>query len=156
MKAITLWQPWASLIAVGVKRFETRSWRTPYRGLLAIHAGTYKLPRADFNAFPADLLELLDVHGIGLDRQAWPYGQIVALAKVVDMVPTSRAVNEGLADETEQLVGDYTPGRWAWRFDQVVPVSIPCGGERGLWTPDQLLTARCIAEWDKAAKTRTS
>ncbi len=39
MKALSLWQPWASLIALGVKTIETRSWATNYRGPLAIHAG---------------------------------------------------------------------------------------------------------------------
>lgn len=38
MKALTLCQPWASLIAWGEKQYETRSWSTDYRGLLAIHA----------------------------------------------------------------------------------------------------------------------
>jgi activating signal cointegrator 1 len=38
MKALTLWQPWASLVAFGVKTIETRSWSTKYRGPLAIHA----------------------------------------------------------------------------------------------------------------------
>ncbi|MGE5593799.1 MAG: ASCH domain-containing protein [Betaproteobacteria bacterium] len=38
MKAITLIQPWASLVAIGAKRIETRSWATDYRGPLAIHA----------------------------------------------------------------------------------------------------------------------
>lgn len=38
MKALSLTQPWASLVAVGAKRIETRSWRTSYRGPLAIHA----------------------------------------------------------------------------------------------------------------------
>jgi hypothetical protein len=38
MKALTLHQPWASLIAEGVKTIETRSWSTKYRGPLAIHA----------------------------------------------------------------------------------------------------------------------
>ncbi len=38
MKAITLHQPWATLVAVGAKRIETRSWATSYRGPLAIHA----------------------------------------------------------------------------------------------------------------------
>ena len=38
MKAITLRQPWASLVALGVKAIETRSWSTRYRGPLAIHA----------------------------------------------------------------------------------------------------------------------
>lgn len=38
MKAISLWQPWASLVALGVKTIETRSWSTKYRGPLTIHA----------------------------------------------------------------------------------------------------------------------
>lgn len=41
MKALTIHQPWASLIAYGFKRFETRGWRTNYRGLVAIHAGKW-------------------------------------------------------------------------------------------------------------------
>ncbi len=40
MKAISLWQPWASAIGPHPeqKHLETRSWQTPYRGWLAIHA----------------------------------------------------------------------------------------------------------------------
>jgi hypothetical protein len=38
VKALTLWQPWASLIALERKLVETRSWSTSYRGPLAIHA----------------------------------------------------------------------------------------------------------------------
>lgn len=43
MKALTLWQPWASLIAAGHKRIETRAWATRYRGPLAIHAAARPL-----------------------------------------------------------------------------------------------------------------
>lgn len=38
MRAITLTQPWSSLVARGQKKIETRSWQTSYRGPLAIHA----------------------------------------------------------------------------------------------------------------------
>src|SRR5262249_6870381 len=38
MKAISLWQPWASLMAVSAKKIEPRHWQTDYRGLVAIHA----------------------------------------------------------------------------------------------------------------------
>lgn len=38
LRAVTLWQPWASLAALGLKQYETRSWRTAYRGPLLIHA----------------------------------------------------------------------------------------------------------------------
>ena len=42
MKAITMYQPWASLLACGAKKYETRSWPTNYRGPIAIHAATRK------------------------------------------------------------------------------------------------------------------
>ena len=38
MKALSLTQPWASLVVIGAKCYETRSWATNYRGPLAIHA----------------------------------------------------------------------------------------------------------------------
>lgn len=38
MKALTLYEPWASLVALGAKKIETRSWPTKYRGPLAIRA----------------------------------------------------------------------------------------------------------------------
>jgi hypothetical protein len=40
MKAITIWQPYANLILAGLKRYETRTWSTNYRGKLVIHAGS--------------------------------------------------------------------------------------------------------------------
>lgn len=39
MKALTLTQPWVTLVAIGAKQIETRSWATKYRGPIAIHAG---------------------------------------------------------------------------------------------------------------------
>ncbi len=39
MKAITIKQPYASLIAAGIKKYEFRTWKTKYRGELLIHAG---------------------------------------------------------------------------------------------------------------------
>lgn len=42
MKALSLWQPWATLIAIGAKQYETRGWSTPYRGPLIIHAAKTK------------------------------------------------------------------------------------------------------------------
>ena len=39
MKALTIWQPYASLIGAGIKKIETRSWYTTYRGPILIHSG---------------------------------------------------------------------------------------------------------------------
>lgn len=38
MKALTIKQPWASLIANGIKDIENRTWKTNYRGRIYIHA----------------------------------------------------------------------------------------------------------------------
>jgi hypothetical protein len=51
VKAITLYQPWAFLVAWGFKTLETRSWGTPYKGELAIHAAAGK-PRWDLFVDP--------------------------------------------------------------------------------------------------------
>ncbi len=42
MKTLSLLQPWATLVVMGVKQIETRSWRTDYRGPLLIHASKGK------------------------------------------------------------------------------------------------------------------
>ena len=52
MKAITIWQPWATLLPLGVKLYETRSWATSYRGPIAIHAAALKLPQVLKKCFP--------------------------------------------------------------------------------------------------------
>jgi len=39
MKVLTIKQPFATLIAEGIKQYEFRTWRTKYRGQLLIHAG---------------------------------------------------------------------------------------------------------------------
>ena len=48
MKAITIWQPYASAIAVGLKHYETRSWPTKHRGPLAIHSAKKSLSEDEY------------------------------------------------------------------------------------------------------------
>lgn len=94
MKAITLSQPWASLVALGVKTIETRSWGTTYRGPLAIHAGKH------CEAGVAGDYYVDDDTPRGCSKQyllrgpiPWPYrlplGAIVATCDLVDVVPMS-------------------------------------------------------------------
>lgn len=64
-RALSLWQPWASLIAVGAKAVETRGWSTPYRGLLAIHAAK---TTKGFDTLPGDCE--------GTTEGGWRYGYI--------------------------------------------------------------------------------
>lgn len=98
MKALTLWQPWASLVALGVKRIETRSWPTTYRGPLLIHAaasvpaalGLGRRGRMTLGEYEVEK----DAAGLLLRGPiAWPYrmplGAVVAVADLVDVVPMS-------------------------------------------------------------------
>ncbi len=45
MEYLSLHQPWATLLLLGAKRYETRSWRTDYRGPLLIHTSVAFPPR---------------------------------------------------------------------------------------------------------------
>jgi hypothetical protein len=100
MKALTLHQPWASLIAVGAKRIETRSWSTRYRGRILIHAGA-KSPRrmatrpegmmGDWWVVDEDGEPMLFDHRLGhgtmVDLYPLPLGAVVASAVLADCVP---------------------------------------------------------------------
>lgn len=88
MKALTIRQPWASLIALGVKHIETRSWSTRYRGPLVIHAGkAVDWPRSHVPEVDAALHE----HGrcvVDITQRGNPYlGAVVAVVDLVDVVP---------------------------------------------------------------------
>ncbi len=66
MKALTIWQPWASLLACGAKKYETRSWTTQYRGPIAIHAAAKKIPgqgNMPWEAFDAIATALAEHYG---------------------------------------------------------------------------------------------
>lgn len=144
--ALSLWQPWASLIALGEKRIETRSWGTPYRGPLLIHA-TKKSPKDAYElCYEYPFAEALARRGIAWPG-ALPRGAIVAVADLVTCIrlDDDLTVRDTLlvpfAREYERHFGDYAIGRHAWVLGRVRPVDppIPTGGGRGLWhfTPQE-------------------
>jgi len=105
VKALSLTQPWASLVALGFKRVETRSWGTIYRGPLAIHAAK------GFPRFARDFADAERVRGRCPD--VLPFGSIVAVCRLVGVRPTA-----GLAEisELERRLGDY----FSWPFRLVL------------------------------------
>jgi len=115
MKGLTIYQPWANLIADGIKTIETRSWATTYRGELLIHAGkSTKFWEGDDDM---------------------SYGAILAVVDLVTIVPAVDALD---LHPDQCLYGDFSPGRWAWMLRNVRKVDppLPVRGRRGLWTPD--------------------
>ena len=133
MKAITISQPYASLIASGEKWIENRTWHTSYRGALAIHAGkgTQYMTRKELAAVP--------------------HGCIVATARLVECVELStvrilcgpgaksdREMHSGRA-WTEIRDHKHAEGPWLWILSDIValPEPIPFCGAQGLWDWNQ-------------------
>lgn len=139
MKALSLVQPWATLIAIGAKKIETRSWSTPYRGPIAIHAS---------KSFPGDVQCMVReqpyrkyLEPAGFD-QPWklPRGQVIAICRLVDVLPTRRGPEPCPAwmprpDSDEWAFGEYSDRRFGWILEdvQLLPDPVAAKGSLGLW-----------------------
>lgn len=142
MKAITILQPWASLIACGAKKIETRSWATKYRGPIAIHAGS-RFDRKLWNLSLEDpIRSVLDNAGYG-NRNDLPVGAVIAIADLVDCVEINEShlyylnLNQNNGDSNEFAFGDYQIGRYAWILDNVKPITpVPVKGQQRIWEWD--------------------
>jgi hypothetical protein len=132
MKALSLWQPWASAIALGHKRIETRHWSTDFRGPLAIHAAKlFTSEQRDFH--------IAEMRSWRLPREL-PFGAIVALARLVDVVPTEQLATH--VGDVEALYGNYGPNRFGWLLADIEPLAVPVPftGRQGLFhVPEEAL-----------------
>ena len=157
MKAITIWQPWATLRACGAKEFETRSWATNHRGPIAIHSATLNPFKAIQNISDEAVSEMrnaLKEAGIlttNTDFRILPLGQIIATAELVGCHKIVLHGGRGLSDsspgwletdrgiyepsERELLFGEWTPGRFAWELQNVkmLDTPIPAKGKQRIW-----------------------
>jgi hypothetical protein len=132
MKVLTLWQPWATLVACGAKTIETRSWPTAYRGPLAIHAGKLRDPQSLGLCLRQPFLSHLIHAGIKHTNEL-PFGAVVAVAELSDCYRFDPR-NIPAQGEDERAFGDFAPGRFGWRLVNVRRLSQPvgCRGQQGL------------------------
>lgn len=143
MKALSIWQPYASLIAINAKQYETRSWATKYRGPLAIHAAA-KSPAAVYKIVDSDVVReiekaLAPLGSVGenighLRAKCLPLGKVIAIANLTDCIQITEEFAASVSAE-ERAFGDWTPGRYAWKFEKVciLPFFIKAKGQQGLW-----------------------
>lgn len=137
MKAITLYQPYASLVACGAKTNETRSWHTWYTGPLAIHAAqteAYLFLATAPGRFRDALL------AAGVDADNLPTGAVVATS---DLKACVQIVNQSIIDalaptENEVYFGDWTLDRYAWVLSspRMFVKPIPAQGHQRIWNWD--------------------
>jgi activating signal cointegrator 1 len=106
MYALSLCQPWATLLVTGSKRFETRSWKTAHRGVLAIHASKKLTPAAKLLCDQAPFKDALALIGIHSFEQL-PLGKIIG---TVELLECHLATSLDVPD-TERHFGDFRPGQ---------------------------------------------
>lgn len=133
MKALTICEPWATLIADGHKRVENRTWRTTHRGPLAIHAGK-SLARYTELARAPDAFRAR--YGVPLPARATLRpGAVLAIATLEDVVTLTDLV-DGFGWHR------FAEGPWCWLLCDVrpLPVPLPWSGQQMLWNiPDNVL-----------------
>lgn len=119
--AISLWQPWASFVAIGVKPYETRHWRAPSRLIgqrIAIHAAKRK-PEND---------DIIWWHRVSrFQSGCLPLGAFICTVILSECVSADRVPFDEF--------GDYGDGRFAWRLidPQLFDPPIPAKGQQGFW-----------------------
>ena len=143
MKVLTLQQPWATLVAIGAKRIETRSRRTSYTGPLAIHSSS-RIPgwaqgHITEEPFRSALMRARPGGTPWEQQELLPCGVILAVCQLRICHPTGTFI---LSDR-ERAFGDYSPGRWAWFLTDIrrLDKPVPAKGRLGLWEIDDALLA---------------
>lgn len=127
MKALTVCQPFAHLIAIGAKFVENRKWNTRHRGKIAIHAGLSRdwLQPGDEEAYP-DMA----------------FGAVVATAVLSDVIHID-SIRHFIEHQPGAMMGtmarvarhEHTEGPWCWVLDDVTRLDepVPWKGRQCLW-----------------------
>ena len=144
MMALSMWQPWASLVSVEAKKWETRGWSTNYRGPLAIHAAKRWTIDQKFliNCWPFQAalgplvgqpVDLTGRRWWGVETEHLPFGAVIAVCELVDCIKTDGMTQAQIG--TDRPFGDFSLGRYAWKLENMrrLPVPIPAVGRQGLW-----------------------
>lgn len=135
MKVLSLIQPWAQLVVMGVKTIETRSWQTNYRGIVLIHASASMKKLAKELCCTPPFTDFIDNYN-DLTR-----GAIIGQVCIGDNIRTEdirvniykqRSKEEA---ERELAFGDYNPNRYGWMLHKPVMYKnpIPAKGALMLW-----------------------
>lgn len=126
MKAITILEPWATLICEGKKTIETRNWDTPYRGKVLIHASKRKMPDEIYEKYLIDNF---------VEHEPHP-GYIIGEVELIDIIPFKDAL--GNIIQSNQIINYCTAefnSKYAWIFNdaKIYDKPIPAKGSLGLW-----------------------
>lgn len=124
MKVLTLKQPWATLVAEGIKKYEFRTWKTNYHGKVLIHAGA-----------GVDKKELAKFKDLNLE---YPSKKIIVEVEIEDCLELDDNLNKKIINENNiAYVSKYRTG-YAWKLKNVKKINVDkeINGKLGLWNID--------------------
>ena len=122
MKVITLKQPWATLVAEGLKKYEFRSWKLNYRGEILIHAGK----GIDKDAM--DKFKHLNLN--------FPHSRIVARVNILDCIELNQEINKNIIKQNELVYGHkYNRTGYAWKLEVIEKINNnkEVSGKQAIW-----------------------
>lgn len=124
MKVLTLRQPWATLVAEGIKKYEFRSWKTNYRGKVLIHAGT-GIDKEDMKKYENMNLK-------------FPSRRIIAIVEIEDCLELDEQLNKKIIAEKNVAYGNKIRTGYAWKLKNVKKINYgkDVNGQLGLWNID--------------------
>ncbi len=155
LKAITMTQPWATLLAVGANRIETRSWPTNFRGELAIHAALGFPPHAAALCRQSPYAEALAAAGYRSAAEL-PRGKIISVGVLADLLrcdaataaSVQRQSRAGQLPPHELAFGDFSDGRFGFVMAAMHALAspVPARGMLGLWTVPPAIEQQVLAQ----------
>ncbi len=112
MKALTIKEPWATLIVDGYKKYEFRSWKTNYRGKILIHAGM---------SLESDNLKRFKNYNLTCSK-----GAIIGEADLVDCIKVDEEfINElRKIDSVVYAISNHSEN-YAWKLENVIKYDNP-------------------------------
>lgn len=127
MKVITIKQPFASLIATGLKEYEFRTWKTKYRGEILIHASK-----------AVDKKAMEKFKDYNLD---YPTGCIIAKATLTDCIKITDTERNILKNKNSlvysNIVNNTEWNGYGFKLENVEKINpIEVNGKLGLWNYD--------------------
>ena len=126
MKALTIKEPWATLIIDGYKKYEFRSWKTNYRGKLLIHAGMSE---------EKDMLKKFKDYNLNCSK-----GMIIGEALLTDCILVTKEFEDELLKIDKTVYGrESHEMKYAWKLENVIKYDkpIPIKGKLGLWNYEE-------------------
>ena len=154
IRGLTVHAPYAWLMGIGEKQYETRHWFARHKGLVAIHQGKDQSvlknicgylqegDRGKPDSFLSHYTQILEARGLPLIDPPLAMGAIIAIGTMTACIQMTEPFIRAQSARVRAL-GYWVTDRFAWQFENVrlLKTPIPHRGLQNLWywhMPDDL------------------